>query len=281
MNHVTDERTDRTLGRDLSDWLEHSIEELPDRSELPSPIRSDVLSRLSGTPQRRRWWPFRWFPFGIGATRSADAKDPRPEGRSKSMFTVARIVAAMAILALVSGLAVVAVPTPEGRAPLPGASMHDIDPADFGGFTGTMKCRQGEYGTTSPTDWGSVVEGETYSHCPVEVGDHRFTGNMYSVHDYYKYAGLPTWGVRNVSAVLTNDDGYWVSTTDWGYQQPEDGTMAYAMQWRGRGAYEGLSALTILSQDAWGLNMDLEGIIFPGELPEAPEPPIEAALAAE
>ncbi|MEX1295170.1 MAG: hypothetical protein AB1Z67_03260 [Candidatus Limnocylindrales bacterium] len=47
------------------------------------------------------------------------------------------------------------------------------------------------------------------------------------------------------------------------------------------GAYEGLSALTLLSQDIWGLSFDFEGVIVPGGLPEAPEPPVEAALAAD
>ena len=53
MNHVTDERTDRPLDRELHHWLERSIEELPDGSELPPAIRADVLRRLPSTPQRR------------------------------------------------------------------------------------------------------------------------------------------------------------------------------------------------------------------------------------
>lgn len=197
------------------------------------------------------------------------------------MFTAARIVAALAILALAGSLAVVAVPVSEQPATAPAAPMEDIDPADFGGFMGRMTCGQGKYGSTQVTEWGSFVEGETYPRCSVEVGDPRFTGNMYSVHDYYKYDGKPTWGVRSVSAVLTTDEGHWVSTSNWGYQQPENGAMAYAMQWRGEGAYEGLSALSFLSQDEFSLILDLEGVIFPGELPAAPASPVEAALALD
>lgn len=281
MKHVTDERTDRPLDRSLHDWLSDSVEQLPDGAELPSAVRSDVLRRLPSTNQRPRWWPFKWVPLGSGATRSAEREGPRPEGGPRIMFTAARIGAGVAMLALAGSLAIIAVPFQEQPATVPTAPMEDVDPADFGGFTGRMICAQGEYGTTLNTEWGSKVEGETYTRCGVEVSDPRFTGNMHSVHDYYKYDGKPTWGVRSVSAVLANEDGHWVSTSNWGYQQPLDGAMAYAIQWRGEGAYEGLSALTLMTQDQCCLIMDMEGVVFPGELPEAPDTPIDAALAVD
>jgi hypothetical protein len=280
MKHVTDERTDRPLDRGLNDWLERSIQDLPDGGELPSSIRSHVLSRLPGTPQRRRWWPLRWFPFGLGATRSADAEEPRPEGRIKSMFTAERVAAGVAILSLAGSLALVAGPTV--LAPLvPAAEQRIIDPADFGGFTGVMRCSMGMDGTTSSTGWGSLTKGETYPRCTIEVSDPRINGNNYSVHDYYRYDRRPQWGVRSVSNVITNDGGSWVSTRNWGYHQPHDGTMFYAAELRGTGAYEGLSALMVLSQDTWGLSFDVEGVIIPGEMPEAPELPLEEALAKQ
>lgn len=137
----------------------------------------------------------------------------------------------------------------------------------------------GDEGTTTLTDWGSIVEGETYPDCTIETSDPRISGSHYSVHDYYKYGGVPPWGVRAISLVITNDEGAWVSTDGFGYQQPWDGAMFYAQQFRGTGAYEGLTALLVHTQDQWGLTMDVQGVIFPGELPEAPEPPIEEALA--
>jgi hypothetical protein len=197
------------------------------------------------------------------------------------MFTAARIVAGVAILALAGSLALIAVPFQAEPATVPSAPMEDIDPAHFGGFVGTMKCGGGTYGTTLVTEWGSKVEGETYPRCSVEVSDPRFTGNMHSVHDYYTYDDKPTWGVRTVGAVVTTDEGHWVSTSSWGYQQPVDGAMTYALEWRGQDAYEGLTALTLLTQEQWGLNLDMEGVIFPGELPETPAVPLEAALAAD
>ena len=232
MDHVTDERTDRPLDRELHHWLERSIEELPDGSELPPAIRADVLRRLPSTPQRRRWWPFRWFPFGSGATRSADREEPHHEGRPRSMFSATRVAAGVAILALAGSLALVA--NPVGDRPVaPGAEATPIDPGAFGGFTGSMSCEQGEEGTTTLTEWGSIVEGETYPRCDVEVSDSRFSGNNYSVHDYYKYGGVPPWGVRSNSSVITNEGGSWVGEQGWGYQHPEHGAMRYVGIYRG------------------------------------------------
>ncbi|MEX1336355.1 MAG: hypothetical protein AB1Z66_13760 [Candidatus Limnocylindrales bacterium] len=145
------------------------------------------------------------------------------------MFNATRVAAVVALLALTASLAYVAMPDSE-PAPAPGAEMAPIDPADFGGFVGRMSCAPGEYGTATAAEWGSIHEGETYHRCAVEVDDPRFAGNMYAVHDYHKYDGKPMWGVRSVGAVLTNEEGHWVTTSDWGHQQPVDGTMSYAMQ---------------------------------------------------
>ena len=73
--------------------------------------------------------------------------------------------------------------------------------------------------------------------------------------------------------------GTWVSTDGWGYHKPSDGSMFYVIRYRGTGAHEGLTALSVMSQDSWGFTFDVEGFIIPGELPEAPEPPVEEALA--
>lgn len=196
------------------------------------------------------------------------------------MFSSTRVVAGMAILALAGTLAYTVVPS-TGERTAPGAGAQIIDPADFGGFCGTMHCGAGDDGQTTTTEWGSVTTGETYPRCAFEVSDPRISGNNHSVHDYYKYDGQPRWGVRSYSSVIGNEDGTWVATDGWGYQQPEDGTMFYAGRYRGTDAYEGLSALVVLSRDSWGMRFDVQGIIFPGDLPEAPELPTEAALGSD
>jgi hypothetical protein len=37
----------------------------------------------------------------------------------------------------------------------------------------------------------------------------------------------------------------------------------------------------ILTQDSFGLRMDVEGVILPGDLPPVPEPAVEKALAMQ
>jgi hypothetical protein len=276
MNHVTDERSDRPLGRDLHDWLERSIEDLPDQDALPPDIRTEIVSRLPGTPQRRRWWPFRWFPFGIGATRSTEVDEPHPEGRPTSMFSATRVAAGVAILALIGSFAYIAVPG-GGEPMAPGADTRDIDPADFAGFSGTTSCSAGEAGTVTTSDLRSLTEGETYR-CTHVSSDPRISGDGYSVHDSFRFDGVRRAGVRTVRSVITNDAGAWVGEQEWGYQNPRHGAMRYAHLYRGTGDYEGLSALMVLTQDRYGPYFDVEGVIFPGDLPPAPEAPVEATM---
>jgi hypothetical protein len=196
------------------------------------------------------------------------------------MFTPMQTVIAGVALALVGGGALLALPAAE-QGPAPGAESSPIDPAAFGGFSGTVQCERGLGGEATELDWGSLTTGETYPRCTIEASDPRIDGTNYSVHDYFRYAGKPRWGVRSVSNVITNDGGTWVSEDHWGYQHPEDGTMLYAARYRGTDGYEGLSAVAVMSQDHWGFEFAIEGVIFPGELPQAPEIPLEAALAAD
>ena len=41
------------------------------------------------------------------------------------------------------------------------------------------------------------------------------------------------------------------------------------------------SALMLVTQDDWGFYFDVEGVIFPGDLPAVPVRPTEEALAAD
>ncbi len=274
MNHVTDERTDEPLGRPLHDWIESSLDELSDGTELPPAVRSDVLSRLPGTPQRRRWWPFSWHPFGFGATRSADPTGPHPEGRTQSMFNATRVAVAVAVLALVGGLAYVAAPADQQSVP-PGTETTPIDPADFAGFTGAFRVGSGRQGEAIEQDWGTSIRGEYYPRGTIEVSDDRLSGSHRSIHNYDHFRGGAKYGVRTTDLEITNDLGTWTGQGI-GLQVPHDSTMHYEFRLAGSGAYEGLSALLTLSQDEFGFSFDADGVIFPGELPPYPElPPAE------
>ena len=105
-------------------WLAEPEPPLDDR------LIDQTIDRLPHAPQRRRWWPFRWFPLGIGATRSTDSSGPRPQGRYRSMFTATRVAAVVAIVALGGSLALVAGPLGSSPdiAPVPGAASPSASP---------------------------------------------------------------------------------------------------------------------------------------------------------
>ncbi len=74
--------------------------------------------------------------------------------------------------------------------------------------------------------------------------------------------------IESEAMVLTNDGGSWVGD-GWGYYAEGDGGGYSALS--GRGGYEGLTAIVVHGPTA-GTGWTLEGIIFPSERPEVPEP---------
>ena len=74
--------------------------------------------------------------------------------------------------------------------------------------------------------------------------------------------------IESEAMVLTNDGGSWVGD-GWGYGAAGDGGGISALS--GRGGYEGLTAIVAHGPNA-GTGWTLEGIIFPSERPEVPEP---------
>ena len=282
MNHVTDPRTDRPLGRHLHDWLESTVEELPDGAELPSAIRSDVLSRLPGTPQRRRWWPFRWFPFGFGATRSADREGPQREGRPRSMFNAVRVAVVVAALALVGSLAYLAAPTDQSRL-TPSAPVRDA--SDFAGFTGTFSATSCRGGEMTDYEWGHTLEGDYCSPMMLEVSDERLSGTARAVHNGVRFKNGAGFGVRTLTTEVVNEAGPGEGTGI-ACHAPDDYIMRYEFLLSGRGDYDGLSAMLSLVSDTTYFGHQAQGVIFPGELPPHPvfdgaEPDFEPAGRSE
>lgn len=77
-----------------------------------------------------------------------------------------------------------------------------------------------------------------------------------------------TNGIESEAMVLSNDGGSWVGD-GWGYKVGTDGSGFSALS--GRGGYEGLTAFVVRGPNQ-GSGWDLNGIIFPSERPEVPEP---------
>ena len=227
----------------MRSWLAADVAGLPDGADLPPGVRATVLSRLPGTPQRRRWWPFAWFPRPTGATRDADGQGPHPDGRSKNMFGTVRIAAVVAVLALGGSLAMASLSlgppsTPPG-APAVEAPSPSPEPAPRDGLptpvTGTARLEG------SSTNVIAVVDGDEMRFgldlpSSETMDDARVTGTGRYLLTIY---GVPSNGAVAGTLRIENADGAWEGPVT-GVLQPSGST--FGAGWlRGEGAYEGLS----------------------------------------
>ncbi len=253
--------------RAVEAWLAEPQPPLDDR------VIDQTIDRLPGLRQRRRWWPFRWFPFGIGATRSTDSSGPHPNGRSKSMFNATRVAAAVAILALTGSLALVAGPfgSSPDIVPVPGAASPSASPEAGDGtyFTGIMRFGYGmpvapvvgDDGVTRSRDGAYEVAWESTDPRFSGTGDHTSNGNVYQTDSGNEVT--VGWGTQT----LENETGAWRSAG------PGSGVNAVTSsrfhQWfTGEGDFDGLSAYVVYEIEQpqtppyyW----DYEGWIVPGD----------------
>ena len=102
------------------------------------------------------------------------------------------------------------------------------------------------------------------SYDTIEMDDARLSGTLYHVwnRDYLPYGQVLTGTVE-----LVNDDGSWVGTMR-GYKV---GGHDWQMELTGTGAYEGHAAL-LEFRALDGYRQEVEGFVFPGTLPEYPDP---------
>jgi hypothetical protein len=246
---------ERDTTRIVESWLAEPSPPFSDR------VIDQTIDRLRGTRQRRRWWPFRWFPFGFGATRSTGSHGPRPHGRTKLMFSATRIAAVVAIVALGGSLALVAGPlgsgldpgfTPAALAPAPGTAAH------FSGSGGIIMVEEGE---ESVSEGVGHLRGQVTSMPPrlIEVDEPRVAGTQtYTQHadDYGGYG--PSWG----SLRIEDDEGAWVGDVT-GFHAGNAGRFSGWLV--GEGAYTGLVQY-YAATTGYGFNVRFEGIILPADL---------------
>ena len=122
-----------------------------------------------------------------------------------------------------------------------------------------------EDGTSTHED-GRTLQRGYGSHDTIQMDDARLSGILYHVwnRDYMIGGQVLTGTVE-----LVNDDGSWVGTMR-GYKV-RDRLHYWQMELAGTGDYEGLGALLVFrGQD--GIRQEVEGFVFPGALPEYPEP---------
>jgi len=235
-------------------WLAEPEPPLNDR------LIDHTIDRLAGLRQRRRWWPFRWFPLGIGATRSTDSSGPRPQGRHRSMFTATRVAAVVAIAALGGSLALVAGPLGPSAdtAPVPGAVTSSPSPEAIDGtyFTGIMRFGSGNM-PIAPVVGDDGVERirDAAYRVAWESTDPRFSG---------------TGDVITNSNAYQTDSGNEV-TVGWGTQTLESETGA----WRSAGPGSGVNAVTSSRFHQWFTGEgDFDGlsayVVYEIEQPQTP-----------
>jgi hypothetical protein len=132
------------------------------------------------------------------------------------------------------------------------------------------------YGTQ--TDLGTAVADEDRSGyrdaaytVRFETGDPRISGEMWTLHNWERYRDSQGATIVGLAGI-DGEAGAWQGTFH-GYASPGDKYLAYQVDLAGEGAYEGLSAMLFMTDN--GSSFDVEGMVFPGELPPLPERPAE------
>ncbi len=236
-----------------------------------------TIDRIPSVPQRRRWWPFRWFPLGIGATRSAGSAESRPTRRNRSMFAATGAALGVAILAISGTLALIASPlipvAPSVQVTQTAAfELPLLDEGDH--FTGQMEFRLMTNPSPRLGDWSTLDDGtrvmrDAWFQTRWISTDERFDGAGEYTGESITYdpeTNDPT-RVLWMSLVLENEGGRWVS---------RPGTMgiwadgaALPVWFDGEGGYEGLSAFVLNTPVEYSnghASLDYEGWIFPEDL---------------
>ena len=255
--------TERDTTRLLESWLAEPEPPLDDH------VIDEAIARLPHTPQRRRWWPLRWFPLGIGATRSAVPLGPRSTERKRTMVTATRVAAGVTVLALTGSLALIAGPLQGPTEPPPPAAVSP-PPASTEGWvaTGAMRLGPGTFGETVPVDDRTEMRGSSWattwtSDDPRLAGDGTFVvnTNTYQTDDGSEVSA--GWS----ELTIENENGSWSSHVPAsGVGVSDFGRSAFWFD--GAGGYEGLSAF-VLQTLAWNVAgapyYEFEAWIVPGD----------------
>jgi hypothetical protein len=235
--------------------------------QLPPPDRAAVLGRaldrLPQTPQRRRWWPSRWLPFGTDATRSSVPTEPHPEGSTRMMFSATRIAALVAALAVGGSLALVAGPLSPGPEAPGGPVFEAPGPEAAGWFNGSGWISIDERGEEVEIDGVGYLHGQISTMLAevIEVDDPRAGGTAVFTQQAEDYGGFgPTWGTFRVE----DDAGAWVGDVSGVWR----GTASSFSGWLiGEGAYEGLIQYRLYDVVNAISPIEFSGITYPADAP--------------
>lgn len=126
-------------------------------------------------------------------------------------------------------------------------------------------------GATVPQEIAMGMGYRSFMH----TSDPRLCGRFENIQNYYGLAGGSTGGaVRTGTGRLSNAGGSWLADFQ-GFTKPDADALSstyYLTRFEGEGDYEGLSAVTLWLPSGTG-RWDIEGVLFPGEMPPMPEVP--------
>lgn len=238
-----------TIGSDLEHCLANWMQE---DATLPNDL-PEVLARLPETPQQHHRWSFTLDDLSW---------------RTRTMFSATRVVAATAIFALGATAALLSGPVaPPELNPAPASEAWTAQ--DVARVTGqSAYVGQPGSGTTEVTATRVLEHGATYEY-RLTSDDPRFDGALYMTISLDSLLGAPGASVFTGEARVEAGSGGWdgvfrgvgmVGTNDMRSQAILHGT----------GSNEGLSAVLFLDNAHNELVFQVEGMVFPGDLPELP-----------
>lgn len=232
-------------------------------------IDAMAMARTVASPTSR--WPAvtRW---------SRSGSLPAPTERGFSMFSAVKFVAAGAIVALFGGLLLIGTPMAEQQQLAPAAETTSAEPTYVAPVpvTGTMNADAEGVGWGSADDVTQESDrmtkrggGGTWT---FEMDDPRLNGVAYELRNldligpkYEYHEGEAFTGTIE----LVNDEGSWVGSLR-GYATMGPATRHWHIELTGTGGHEGLSAL-LEGVGPYG-SAELQGLLFPGSLPQYPDP---------
>ena len=199
-----------------------------------------------------------------------------------TMFSALKFVAAGVIVALFGGFLLAGVlTTPQSDEMAPAAVTESPSPVSkqAAAFDGTHPYgTKYQPGKSTAEDGVIVKRGDGYEF-RLElktVSDPRLAGtwrNIFNEDAYLTDASSEWTGVWTRATRIDNAEGSWLGELT-GYRDPDDNRWHHQGILTGKGAYEGLAAIVFIDDNGiQSKTYSLHGLIFPGELPEAPEYP--------
>ena len=259
---------DDRLLLDVRAWLQGEAVAVPD----PDQAGLQIAARLPKTRQLRpRWWPMRVFDRTLAPPPTIPPTEFRPSpipatnghsptviGRTQSMFSPAKAIAAGALVFALGGALFIAQPFDRQLGGVPGAATDPVEPTTFTADASLF----GPYLGGTPES----IDGVTYAHddfqMAVDATDPRASGTLtYSLNRESRAGAI----VHAGTVAIENEGGSWAGTFT-GYWD-KNGARIFHAQLAGQDGYEGG---TMLLDDVCACATPtsvMSGVIVPGDLP--------------